>query len=434
MITKIKVEELKEWDLNPRKISDESLERLAESIQRNPEFLSKRPLLVKKTQDGLIVYAGNQRLKVIKQLGWEEADCIVDDNITEEKMREEAMIDNVQWGELVLSKLPELNLDADFLKMLDISLDSLKSAEEKDDVIPTDVKSETNTGDLYVLGTHRVLCGDSTKKEDIDNLMGGVLADMVFTDPPYNVNYESASFDGYSHGKFKSNKVFNDNLSDEKFLQFLTSAFSNLRSNIKKGAAIYIFHATKSQKQFEEAINKNGMYVKSTIVWNKPSLTLGWGDYKWKHEPCFYVGVSGEETKWYGGYDKTSVVDFHQDIKKLIRFVKMIKKLENEGKTTIWNVKRDNLIDYKHPTQKPVELICFALTNSSKSDDIVVDTFGGSGSTLIACEKMGRTAYLNELDPRYVDVIIQRWVDYTGNENIIKNGKPIIWKKTETTE
>ena len=178
-------------------------------------------------------------------------------------------------------------------------------------------------------------------------------------------------------------------------------------------------------------MHKNGYEIKNQLIWNKPMSALGWGDYQWKHEPFFYAGKHGQSIQFYGDRTHSTVWDFQKTEQQLLNWARKQKQAEQNGKTTIWSMKRDNVHEYVHPTQKPVELISYAIKNSTKTEDIVMDLFGGSGSTLIAGDKMNRNAYLMELDPKYIDVIVQRYVDYTGNENIIKNGEPIIWKKTE---
>ena len=242
---------------------------------------------------------------------------------------------------------------------------------------------------------------------------------MAFTDPPYNVNYKGG-------GENTSNTIMNDKMSKESFLMFLEDAFKQMANNSKDGTPWYIFHSSSTQDQFKEAITKSGWEVKTQMIWNKPSATMGWADYRMKHEPFFYCGK--EETTFYGDRTGTSVWDFQKSDQELYNWAKRQKKMEAEGKTTIWTMKRDNVNDYVHPTQKPVELIQRAITNSSKAGDVILDPFLGSGSTLIASEKMGRVCVGLELDPKYVDIIVQRYVNYTGQEEIVKNGEKIIWK------
>ena len=238
-------------------------------------------------------------------------------------------------------------------------------------------------------------------------------ADMVFTDPPYNVNYSG-------DGANTSNTILNDSMTSESFDTFLDLVFKRYAENSKAGAGWYIFHSSSTQHQFQKAIEASGWNVKTQIIWNKPTASMGWGDYRYKHEPMFYCGK--ENTAFYGDRTHTTVLDLHKSEQALLNWAKREKKLETEGKTTIWTMKRDSVQGYKHPTQKPVELITYALLNSSKVDDIVMDTFLGSGSTLIAAEKTNRICYGMELDPRYVDVVVKRWEDFTGN-------KATLWQK-----
>ena len=234
-------------------------------------------------------------------------------------------------------------------------------------------------------------------------------ADVVFTDPPYNVNYKG-------HGKKTSNTIANDNMGDEAFTKFLEKVFKNFRESIKSGAGMYVFHSSSSQAQFEYALEKAGMDVKNQLIWNKPAAALGWGDYRWKHEPFFYCAVKGKKVQFYGDRKHSTVWDFQKTEAQLFAWAQKMKRAEEQGKTTVWSIARDRVGEYVHPTQKPVELIVYALRNSSKSGDLVLDLFMGSGSTLIAAEKSERTCFGLELDPKYVDVIIKRWEDYTGEK------------------
>jgi DNA modification methylase len=276
---------------------------------------------------------------------------------------------------------------------------------------PTDIKF-----------SHRVLCGDSTKIEDVERLMDGKKADMVFTDPPYNINYKG-------QGKNTSNTIIADNVLEDEFDKFLDRVFENYSKNAKDGAGVYVFHASRTQSQFEKALNKNGYEIKNQLIWNKPMSALGWGNYRWKHEPFFYAGKKDKQIVFYGDRTHSTVWDFQKTEQQLLNWARKQKKAEAEGKTTVWSMKRDNVQEYVHPTQKPVELISYAFFNSTKGEDIVMDLFLGSGSTLIASEKTGRICYGMELDPKYIDVIVERYCEYTGNRNIIKNGQEIIWQK-----
>jgi DNA modification methylase len=256
---------------------------------------------------------------------------------------------------------------------------------------------------------HRLLCGDSTSVDAAEKLMGGPKADMVFTDPPYNIDYKG-------QGKRTSNTILNDNVSAADFETFLCEVFKNYNRHTKSGAGIYVFHASRTQKDFENALHKNGYEIKNQLIWNKPMSALGWGDYRWKHEPFFYAGKKGEKVQFYGDRTHSTVWDFQKTEQQLLNWARRQKKLEVEGKTTVWSMKRDNVQEYLHPTQKPVELIAYAIINSSKGEDIVLDLFGGSGSTLIACERSNRICHTMELDPQYCDVIVKRWQNFTGKQ------------------
>lgn len=265
---------------------------------------------------------------------------------------------------------------------------------EKDDVLPgIESESKSKLGDLYELGGHRVLCADSTKIEEVQRLMDTNMADILVTDPPYNVSYTGKTKDALT--------IENDEMSDASFRTFLFEAFNNAFKVMKAGASFYIFHADSEGYNFRGAIHDVGEKVRQCLIWNKNSMVMGRQDYHWKHEPILYGWKDGASHLWNNDRTQTTVLDFVRPTKNI-----------------------------EHPTMKPVEIIVYLIGNSSNKKDIVLDLFLGGGSTLIAAEKTGRVCYGMELDPKYVDVIVQRYVDYTGNENILKNGEPIVWKKS----
>lgn len=267
--------------------------------------------------------------------------------------------------------------------------------------------------------SHRVVCGDATKKESYEKLMQGVKADMLFTDPPYNVNYSGA-------GKKTSEGIMNDNMAAEIFVTFLTDSFTSIAEVIKAEAGCYVFHSHKTVVEFTQALKNAGYHIDTQIVWNKPSAGLGMNDYRTKHELMFYCSKSPKKN-FYGDRTGTTVWKIPSDYKRAMEwFVKTQEKLEG-GESTVWTMKRDSTVDYVHPTQKPVELVTTAIIKSSKQEDIIMDPFVGSGTTLIAAEKTNRNAYVMDLDEKYVDVTVQRYVDYTGNKEIKLNGKVIKW-------
>jgi len=409
------------YSKNAKKHPKKQIEQIANSIK---EFGMNQPIVV--DAKGVII-VGHGRYEALKHLGWSEEEInkhvkVVD--LTEDQAKAYRLADNKlnesDWDmELVIQELKELS--EEMIDLTGFEKDLIIEPEDKDDEVPeAPEEPKSKLGDLYELGDHRVLCGDSTDIEDVERLMDGKKADMVFTDPPYNVNYSG-------RGENTSNTILNDKMSDENFDTFLSEVFKRFSEHSKGGAGWYVFHSSSTQHQFQKAIENAGWNVKNQIIWNKPVASMGWGDYRWKHEPMFYCGK--ENTQFYGDRANTTVLSIPEDDQKAIKWLRRQKELEKTGHTTIWSMKREPVGGYVHPTQKPVELITYALTNSSKSGDIILDLFGGSGATLIAAHKMGRVGYLNELDPKYVDVIVQRYVDYTGNNIIKKNGEEIIWQK-----
>lgn len=418
------INDLVPFDKNPRKMTEDQAKQLTRSLEKFN--LVEIPAIDKDD----VILAGHQRLKVMQLLGRgsEKIDVRVPNRkLTDDEFREYNVRSNKNTGmwddELLASLFTEEELrDIGFteaeLGMLDFGLENKDEKEDEVPAIPDQAISEY--GDIYELGPHRVMCGDATKKEDLEKLMRGEKADMVFTDPPYNVDYSG-------QGENTSNTILNDKMSDEAFDEFLKETFLRYSENSKSGAGWYIFHSSSTQQQFQKAIDNTGWKVKNQIIWNKPVASMGWGDYRWKHEPMFYCGK--ENTQFYGDRTNTTVLDFPSDDYKALAWLKKQKDAESKGYTTIWSMKRDNVNEYLHPTQKPVELIVYALINNSKGDDVVLDLFLGSGATLIACQKKQRRCYGLELDPKYVDVIVSRYCEYTGNYKIKKNGVEIEWNQ-----
>ena len=251
-------------------------------------------------------------------------------------------------------------------------------AEEALDVIE---EPQTSPGDVYLLGRHRLMCGDSTKTEDVAKLMNGNSASLLLTDPPYNVDYEGSA-----------GKIQNDNMEDEAFRAFLRDAFSAADEHMQPGAAFYIWHADSEAYNFHGACRDVGWNVRQRLVWNKNALVLGRQDYQWKHEPCIYGWKEGAAHRWYSDRKQTTVLEFN-------------KPQRSE----------------EHPTMKPVPLFAYQIKNNTQPGDAVLDLFGGSGTTLIACEQIGRTAYVMELDPHFCDVIVRRWEMLTGDKAVKTN-------------
>lgn len=320
--------------------------------------------------------------------------------------------------------IPDLKLlPMELFELTGFDRDLLLDQDDKDDEVPeVPVIARSKLGDLYELGPHRVLCGDATKESNIGVLMDGQLADMVFTDPPYNVNYEGG-------GKRTTTKIANDNLSPEQFLELLMGAFARLSEFSKRSAAWYVCHSHRAQAAFEEAIKASGYRVKAQIIWEKPSATLGMQEYRSRHEPIFYCVKEGEKANFYGDRTNTTIWKQEPTDKGLLIWLRKQIEKDFNGTSTVWRIGRENVLDYAHPTQKPVALVERAVVNSSKADDIILDTFLGSGSTLITAQKANRQCFGMELDPRYVDVVVQRYVDYTGDKKVVLNGKSIKWQE-----
>lgn len=396
----------------------EQIDKIAASIQN---FGFNQPIVVDVQN---VVIVGHGRLEAAKQLNLDEVPVLTLD-LTEEQARSYRLADNKlnesDWDmELVIQELRGLSDDLIDLTGFDKSL--IQEAEDKEDVVPlVPIEPKSKLGDIIELGDHRLMCGDSTSVEDVAALMVGTTADMVFTDPPYNVNYAG-------RGENTSKGILNDSMSEGAFDTFLEAIFARMAEHTKAGAGWYVFHSTSTQAQFEAALKKQGLAIRNQLIWNKPTASMGWGDYRWKHEPFFYCSKEGVDTVFYGDRTHSTIVDFQKSEEELLRWAKRMKAAEKDGKTTIWTMKREPVGDYVHPTQKPVELIQYALENSSKSGDVVMDLFGGSGSTMIACEKLGRRCFSMELDPAFVDTIIKRWVDYTGNPFVKVNGLEVEWE------
>lgn len=399
-IEKLKTELLIPAEYNPRKDlkpSDPEYEKLKRSIE---QFGYVEPVIWNKTTSHVV--GGHQRLKVLLDMGITEVECVVIE-MNEEKEKALNIALNKISGDWDKDKLMLLIADlqgADF----DVSLtgfepaeldalfkDSLKDGIHDDDF---DVDAElqkpaiTKQGDVWILGQHRLICGDSTKAETFTLLMDGKLANLVVTDPPYNVNYEGSA------GKIK-----NDNLGNEAFYTFLLSAFQNTEVAMAKDASIYVFHADTEGLNFRKAFSDAGFYLSGTCIWKKQSLVLGRSPYQWQHEPVLFGWKKSGKHNWYADRKQTTIWEFEKPKKNA-----------------------------DHPTMKPVALVAYPILNSSLSNCIVLDPFGGSGSTLIACEQTDRICYTIELDEKYCDVIVKRYIEQVGNPDgvfLLRDGSEI---------
>lgn len=386
-IKEVPIGDVKPYENNPRN-NDGAVEATANSIK---EFGWQQPIVVDKD---MVIIAGHTRLKAAKQLGLKRVPIVVAD-LSEEQAKAYRLADNktgelADWDMGLLDdELAEIaNIDmSDFGFDLGIPDDGEEAQEDDfDEEVPEEPKSKL--GQIYQLGRHRLMCGDSTKAEDVKKLVGGVQCDLLLTDPPYNVDYSSKDYGGDKASKTrKYNQITNDKMTPDEFCKFLLSAFTNAKDNLKDGASFYIWFSDLATVEFNGAANEAGLLVKETLIWEKNNFVLGRQDYQHKHEPCLYGWVEGGSHSWYSDRKQTTILNFdkpqHSDL---------------------------------HPTMKPIALFDYQIKNSTKSGDVVLDLFGGSGTTIMACEQDGRNACVMEYDPKYVDVIIKRWEDFTGKK------------------
>lgn len=371
---------------NPRKWTSGMVDKLKQSITETPELLEARGILVYPHEGKYIVLGGNMRLQACKELKQKEVPCIVvPESTSTDKLKEIVIKDNGSFGEWDFSMLAQdwgdLNLDDWGVAGWDehVQTDEFDGKEAEDDNFDEtkeEIPTRCHEGEIWQLGKHRLLCGDSTKVLNVNNLMGGALAKLLLTDPPYNVDYE---------GKTKDKlKISNDKMSQDAFESFLCDAFSAANEALAPGAAVYIWHASTYADEFIRAFRQNWEY-KQLLIWAKNAFVMGRQDYQQQHEPCLYG--------WKGGAAHYFTPE--------------------RTHSTVIQEKRPQRNDL-HPTMKPIQLMGRLIKNSTRTGEPVLDTFGGSGSTLIACEQLGRVAYTMELDPHYCDVILARWEKLTG--------------------
>ncbi|EKQ3639331.1 DNA modification methylase [Enterococcus faecalis] len=413
-IEKIKLSDLKPAPYNPRvdlKPGTLEYEKLKQSIL---EFGFVDPPIYN-IQTGNLV-GGHQRIAVAKELGlFNEIEVsVVDLPLDKEKALNVALNKiSGRWDEeklsILLNELDDeaVNLTGFDTEEVDSLLASFNYEEDiekpiiEDDFqvnefIENHPEAKTKLGQLWKLGNHYLLCGDATKPSDVEKLLQGKKANLVVTDPPYNVAVKSDNKELNESGR---EKIMNDDMSDEEFDQFLMSVFQNYSHAMRDDSAIYVFHGSSYQREFENSMNAAGIFVRSQCIWVKNNATFGWSQYRWQHEPVFYAYKKKQAPAWYGDRKQTTV---WQD------------DLLEDLPATIWKVPRDDVATYYHPTQKPLSLIAIPVRNSSKRQDIVLDLFGGSGSTLMTCEQLNRICYTLELDPLFCDVIIERFEKSTG--------------------
>lgn len=389
LIKQLPIAELKPAAYNPRKElkpGDAEFEKLKRSID---EFGYVELVVVNAANDNTVI-SGHQRLSVLKHLGQETVDCVV---VELDEMREKAL--NVamnkisgEWDEsklaLLIADLDASDFDAELTGFDDAEIaqliGSLDEGEVEDDEFDLTAALEAaafvERGDIWTVGRHRLVCGDATNADDVTTLMDGKKANLVLTDPPYRVAYKSAS--GLT--------IANDALSDEDFYDFLLAAFTNMAGVCEKGASAYIFHADTEGLNFRRTFAEAGFYLSGCCIWVKDSLVLGRSPYQWQHEPVLFGWVKTGKHRWYA----------------------------DRKQTTIWNFAKPRR-NANHPTSKPLDLLAYPIGNSTQANAIILDTFAGSGSTLMACEATDRICYAMELDEKYASVILRRYAEHTGD-------------------
>lgn len=386
-IITINIDDVNEYENNPR-LNDAAVDAVAASIK---EFGFKVPIIIDSNN---VIVAGHTRVKACRKLGITEIPAVIADDLTEDQINAFRLADNkthelALWDDKkLLEELEKISLD-----MLQFGFEDLEDLLEEDvfedDFNEEELYSETpyaKRGDIFVLGKHKVMCGDSTLDADVKALLGEEIIDMIFTDPPYNVDYEGTA-----------GKIQNDKQEDGEFYDFLFKAFTNMFNYVKPGGSIYVCHADTEGYNFRKSYREAGFKLAQVLIWVKNSLVLGRQDYHWRHEPILYG--------WKEGAAHFFIDDRTQD--------------------TIWEYNKPSSNNL-HPTMKPLELVGKAITNSSKKYQLILDLFGGSGSTMIAAHQVDRYSRLMELDEKFVDVIVKRYLKFTEdyeNAYLIRDGK-----------
>ena len=423
----IQLHELTEFQGKLKERSAGDVEKIIKSIKKHGFSF---PFFVWKNDGKNNVLDGHGRLMALKQMAaaGEEIPalpCVYISAKDEAEAKEKLLKLNSQYGhmtaESVAAFLGDIKIDFDELALPDgvLDLGKLEPDETKDDdnapALKPDEVADSQRGQLYRLGRHFLYCGDSTSAEDMAALMQGVKADLIVTDPPYNVAFEGGTKDKL--------KIQNDNMSEPLFKEFLINAFKTMLTPLKAGGAFYIWHSDIHGQTFREALTESGGQLRQCLIWVKNAMTLGRQDWQWRHEPCLYGWKNGANHYWDGRRDLTTVYDEKPDYKKMNKeqLLQEITKLrgDNVPNTIIYEDKPAR--NEEHPTMKPVKLFQRLIKNSSKEDDAILDPFGGSGTTIIACEKLNRKAYVMELDPHYCDVIRKRWTKW-AEENGVNAG------------
>lgn len=411
---------------NPRSIDVAKFKKLKASIQENPEMLSLREVLVYQHDAKYVLIGGNMRYRALKELGYKEAICkVIPQGTTAEQLRAVAIKDNNNFGDWDFEALANL-WDSDELNRWGIDLppmdgDVKEDEAEEDNFNPASVagKAKSKLGDIFKLGRHRLICGDSMDAQALQILMGDQKADLLLTDPPYNVDYSSKNeaLNAADKGNRVQRDIANDSMDAQAFKDFLCKAFANANAYLKPGGAFYIWHAGTEGLNFKLAVKETGWELKQILIWVKNNIVLGRQDYQWKHEPCLYGWKPGASHYFVARRDLTTLMeDEALDLNALTKqeLKDLLTKVLSLPTTDIHEDKP--MRSAEHPTMKPLKLLGRQIKNSTRPGEVVLDLFGGSGSTMMAAEQLGRSCYMVELDPCYIDVICKRYEELTGEK------------------
>lgn len=428
----LEIRELNSYTNNPMNHTENQIENLKEIIK---EYGFKVPIIVDLNR---VVVAGHCRLEAAMRLGLSKVPCVIANDLSEEQIKAFRIAENKaregsEWDtEKLLKELEELSMMGHNLENLGFESEELKelmdidytvgNIKEQDPIEPQD-EPFSQYGDFYHLGKHKLLCGDSTNVEDVKRLVEGQTMDLMITDPPYNVDYESE----------KGLKIINDNMSETEFYKFLLAFYQNAFEVLREGASFYIFHADSESIGFREALKEAKFKLSQCLIWVKNGFNLSRQDYNWRHEPCLYGWKLGKAHYFIKDYSQDTILEAGENLKnmskkELIGYINKLHKNLEEYSTIIREDKP--LRNDVHPTMKPLKLLGRLILNSSKQGEKILDLFGGSGSTLITCDQIGRQAYLMEFDPRYVDVIVKRYMELGKKDiKLVRNGKEYSYKE-----
>lgn len=413
--------ELTPLEANPRTIANDDLDSLIRSIDSLPEYFMARPIILSNRTGENVILAGNQRYRAALQLGLNTVPTALLEGLTEEREREIIIRDNISNGRWDVEALKAWDIEE--LKewmgdqLPDFKDDEILDAQEDEDFDGDDFdETDIVLGDLFEIGPHRLICGDSTEMGVYDRLLNGVDADMVLTDPPYNVDYEGGT----------GMTIENDNMEDTEFYQFLYDFYTAAAAHTKAGGAVYIWHASSEAGNFITAMKEAGWLLKQELIWVKSSLVMGRQDYQWRHEPCLYGWKPGAAHYFTEDRTKTTVIEDRLDLSKLKKpeLMDLVRELMSEKTlNTVLTHNKPSKSDL-HPTMKPVPLFADQIRNSSRVGETVLDPFGGSGTTMVAAHQLKRCARLIELDPIYCQRIINRMRAFEPGIVITRNGQP----------